>query len=222
LKKKLFKDFDNELDEIKKTLIIKIKEKEESSKKDIQKLSIINAERLEEEKSTYRKKLHDWKIKADLHLQRETDKYQVSLEREQKKKTEIKKLELDKEMKLEISIMLDKVEQKKKVELTRLETKYKEIEVLKKQLQQFFTEFLGKDYSEISFKELEKNLQNDLKELVVALDELRDEVDANNHKLLEFNELAKEINYLEEEIKIKHNELYEVKQVIRKLKQDNY
>ena len=58
LKKKLFKDFDNELDEIKKTLIIKIKEKEESSKKDIQKLSIINAERLEEEKSTYRKKLH--------------------------------------------------------------------------------------------------------------------------------------------------------------------
>ena len=210
------------MDEIKKTLIIKIKEKEESSKKDIQKLSIINAERLEEEKSTYRKKLHDWKIKADLHLQRETDKYQVSLEREQKKKTEIKKLELDKEMKLEISIMLDKVEQKKKVELTRLETKYKEIEVLKKQLQQFFTEFLGKDYSEISFKELEKNLQNDLKELVVALDELRDEVDANNHKLLEFNELAKEINYLEEEIKIKHNELYEVKQVIRKLKQDNY
>ena len=220
-KKKLFKDFDNELDEIKKTLKIKIKEKEESSKKDIQKLSIINAERLEEEKSTYRKKLHDWKIKADLHLQRETDKYQVSLEREQKKKTEIKKLELDKEVKLEISIMLDKFEQKKKEELTRLETKYKDIEVLKKQLQQFFTDFLGIDYSEISFKELEKKLQNDLKELVVALDELKDEIDANNHKLFEFNELAKEINYLEEEIKIKHNELYEVKQVIRKLKKDN-
>lgn len=57
--------------------------------------------------------------------------------------------------------------------------------------------------------------------LVVALDELKDEIDANNHKLFEFNELAKEINYLEEEIKIKHNELYEVKQVIRKLKKDN-
>ena len=58
--------------------------------------------------------------------------------------------------------------------------------------------------------------------LVVALDELKDEIDANNHKLFEFNELAKEINYLEEEIKIKHNELYEVKQAIRKLKQDEY
>ena len=58
--------------------------------------------------------------------------------------------------------------------------------------------------------------------LVVALDELKDEIDANNHKLFEFNELAKEINYLEEEIKIKHNELYEVKQAIRKLKQDDY
>ena len=209
------------IEALKKEQKAKLKEIEESSKKDIQNLSIINADRLEEEKSTYRKKLHDWKIKADLHLQRETDKYQVSLEREQKKKTEIKKLELDKEVKLEISIMLDKFEQKKKEELTRLETKYKDIEVLKKQLQQFFTDFLGIDYSEISFKELEKKLQNDLKELVVALDELKDEIDANNHKLFEFNELAKEINYLEEEIKIKHNELYEVKQVIRKLKKDN-
>ena len=137
LKKKLFKDFDNELDEIKKTLKIKIKEKEESSKKDIQKLSIINAERLEEEKSTYRKKLHDWKIKADLHLQRETDKYQVSLEREQKKKTEIKKIELEKEMNTEISLFIDKFEQKKREELTKLESKYKDIEVLKQKLQQF-------------------------------------------------------------------------------------
>jgi uncharacterized coiled-coil DUF342 family protein len=79
-----------------------------------------------------------------------------------------------------------------------------------------------------------KNIQTDLlkinknisnlyqKKDYLNLDELRDEVDANNHKLLEFNELAKEINYLEEEIKIKHNELYEVKQAIRKLKQDEY
>jgi hypothetical protein len=221
LKRKFITHSAVELDKLEKEQKAKLKEKEESSKKDIQKLSIINAERLEEEKSTYRKKLHDWKIKADLHLQRETDKYKVSLEREQKKKTESKKLELDKEMKLEISIMLDKFEQKKKEELTRLEQKYKDIYVLKRQLQHFFTDFLGKEYSEISFKELEKNLQNDLKELVVALDELKDEIDANNHKLLEFNELAKEINYLEEEIKIKHNELYEVKQVIRKLKKDN-
>ena len=116
-----------ELDKLEKEQKAKLKEKEESSKKDIQKLSIINAERLEEEKSTYRKKLHDWKIKADLHLQRETDKYQVSLEREQKKKTEIKKLELDEEMKLEISKMLATFEQKKKEELTRLETKYKDM-----------------------------------------------------------------------------------------------
>jgi len=222
LKKKLFKDFDNELDEIKKTLKIKIKEKEESSKKDIQKLSIINAEKLEEEKSTYRKKLHDWKIKADLHLEREIEKYTVILEEKERKKTSIKKIELEKEMNTEISLFIDKFEQKKREELTKLESKYKDIEVLKQKLQQFFNDFLGKEYSEISFKELEKNLQIELKEIAGALDELRDEVDANNHKLLEFNELAKEINYLEEEIKIKHNELYEVKQAIRKLKQDEY
>jgi hypothetical protein len=210
------------IEALKKEQKAKLKEIEESSKKDIQNLSIINADRLEEEKSTYRKKLHDWKIKADLHLEREIEKYTVILEEKERKKTSIKKIELEKEMNTEISLFIDKFEQKKREELTKLESKYKDIEVLKQKLQQFFNDFLGKEYSEISFKELEKNLQIELKEIASALDELRDEVDANNHKLLEFNELAKEINYLEEEIKIKHNELYEVKQAIRKLKQDEY
>ena len=50
---------------------------------------------------------------------------------------------------------------------------------------------------------------------------MKKEVDANKDKILQFNELAKEMGYLEEEIGIKQTELYEVKQAIRELKKES-
>ena len=69
---------------------------------------------------------------------------------------------------------------------------------------------------------LEKILKNELEELVNELDEVKKEIDTKNEVVKEFNELAKEMNYLHEETVEKKNELYELKQVIRKLREENF
>ena len=125
-------------------------------------------------------------------------------------------------MENEISLLIAKLEEKKQKELKKLEEKYKDTGVLTEKLQNYFSSFLGKEYDDISFKELEKILKNELEELVNELDEVKEEIDTKNEVVKEFNELAKEMNYLHEETVEKKNELYELKQVIRKLKEENF
>ena len=116
--------------------------------------------------------------------------------------------------------MINEYEKQKILELEKLEKKFRDSDVFTKKLQKYFSDELGREYQDVSFKELEENLKNDLKEIVYEINDLNKQVDDSKDKLLQFNELAKEINYLEEEIGIKRNELYEIKQAIKELKKE--
>ena len=176
---------------------------------------------LENKKNIYRKNLENWKTKADIHLDKEIAKYSKKLEKEELLRINAEKQKLQTKHEKEIVKFIETFEQKKIKEQKRLEKKYQDSEVLTTKLQKYFSEILGREYLDISFKELEEELKNELKELVNEINVINKEIDGNKDKILQFNELAKEMGFLEEEIGIERNKLYELKQAIRELKKEN-
>ena len=189
-------------------------------KRKIQKIISLHKDEIADLEDEYREKLKLLKIEADNHLDKEITKYKEKLAKEQNQKADAEKQKLQTKHDKEIKHLINEYEKQKILELEKLEKKFRDSDVFTKKLQKYFSDELGREYQDVSFKELEEDLKNDLKEIVYEINDLNKQVDDSKDKLLQFNELAKEINYLEEEIGIKRNELYEIKQAIKELKKE--
>ena len=88
-------------------------------------------------------------------------------------------------------------------------------------MQKYFTEFLGKSYEESTFKDIENQIRIELNDLIEEKKEIKKELELNQDLLKNLNELSKEQVYIDEEIGLKREELYSLKQAIRKLKEEN-